>query len=153
MRITIAAIGKLKRNPLSSPFEEYANRLRWPLDVLEIDPSRAGSAAARRDEEGMKLERLLPQDATLVALDARGKDLSSEAFAAIIERWQVDGRSRAAFVIGGPDGLAEVLRQRADLVIAFGRATWPHLLVRVMLAEQLFRTESILSNHPYHRGS
>lgn len=152
MRITIAAVGRLKRGALESVFRDYIDRLKWDVSVHEINAAKSPDRSTRRQLEKTNLERLIPDKTMLVALDAKGEDLSSEALAGRIERWQVEGQSHATFVIGGPDGLATPLVARADLVLAFGRATWPHLLVRVMLAEQLFRAASIQVGHPYHRG-
>lgn len=153
MKITIAAVGRLKRSALEGVFNDYITRLRWTVSVHEIEAAKAPGADARREKEEGKLERLIPEGSMLVALDAGGKDLSSEALADLMERWQLERHPHATFVIGGPDGLAAGLVDRADLVLAFGRATWPHLLVRVMLAEQLYRAASIRAGHPYHRGN
>lgn len=95
---------------------------------------------------------LLPDKATIIALDERGKNLDSRAFAGQLGRWRDDAVSAAVFLIGGPDGLSPDLRRKAALTIAFGAATWPHQMVRVMLLEQLYRAATILSGHPYHRA-
>lgn len=103
-------------------------------------------------EEGALLAAAIPVGATVIALDERGRDLASTAFAERIGKWIDDGVADLAFVIGGADGLLPALRERAALTLCFGKLTWPHLLVRIMLAEQLYRAHTILTGHPYHRG-
>ena len=121
------------------------------FDVIELTESRAGSSASRKADEAKALRAALP-DGIVVALDERGKAIGSEAFAHQIGRWRDDGRSAASFIIGGADGLDPAFVAAADLVLSFSPLTWPHQLVRIMLAEQLYRTTTILSGHPYHRG-
>jgi len=152
MKVTIVAVGKLKRSPLQQAFDDYTTRLSWPVTVHEIAPAKGPTAAKRREMEAAKLSQHITNASVIVALDKDGRDLTSEALAAKIGDWQLSGRADVAFVIGGPDGLEDGVRRRADLVLSFGQATWPHLLVRVMLAEQLYRAASILAGHPYHRG-
>lgn len=121
------------------------------FDVIELTESRAGSSASRKADEAKALRAALP-DGIVVALDERGKAIGSEAFAHQIGRWRDDGRPAASFIIGGADGLDPAFVAAADLVLSFSPLTWPHQLVRIMLAEQLYRTTTILSGHPYHRG-
>ena len=111
---------------------------------------RAGSAASRKADEAKALRSALP-DGIIVALDEHGRTMASEPFASQLARWRDDGRPAASFVIGGADGLDRNLVARADLVLSFSPLTWPHQLVRIMLAEQLYRATTILSGHPYHR--
>lgn len=106
----------------------------------------------RRAREGEALLAAIPGGARIVALDERGRSESSEALANRLGRWRDDGVRTAGFIIGGADGLDESVRKKADLVLSFGALTWPHMLVRAMLAEQLYRAQSILAGHPYHRG-
>ena len=120
------------------------------FDVIELTESRAGSSASRKADEAKALRAALP-DGIVVALDERGKAIGSEAFANQIGRWRDDGRPAASFIIGGADGLDPAFVAAADLVLSFSPLTWPHQLVRIMLAEQLYRTTTILSGHPYHR--
>lgn len=122
------------------------------FDVVELTESRAARTDARRDEEAVALGAHIPAGAALVVLDERGGAISSEAFAARVEKFRDGGRPALAVAIGGPDGHGEALRARADLVLAFGPMTWPHQLVRIMVAEQLYRAVTLLSGHPYHRG-
>ena len=159
MRIAIAAVGRMKSGPereLVSRYLDRATASGKPLaltgfDVSELTESRAGSAPARKSEEAKALRATLPEG-IVVCLDERGKSISSEAFANQVSRWRDDGRPAASFVIGGADGLDPEFTRNADLVLSFSPMVWPHQLVRIMLAEQLYRTTTILSGHPYHRG-
>ncbi|OAM79633.1 23S rRNA (pseudouridine(1915)-N(3))-methyltransferase RlmH [Devosia elaeis] len=159
MRISIAAIGRMKTGPERELVARYLERAQGagkPLaltgfDVFELSESRAGSAAARKTEEAKAIRAALP-DGLVVALDERGKSLASEAFANQLARWRDDGRAAIGFVIGGADGIDPDLVRAADLTLSFSPMVWPHQLVRIMLAEQLYRATTILSGHPYHRG-
>jgi 23S rRNA (pseudouridine1915-N3)-methyltransferase len=151
MRVTIAAVGRDRNGPTRDLFEEYCRRCPWPIRLREIAPRTTGPPERRRAEEAQRLSSALPQDAALIVLDESGRALTSRAFAAKIAAWQAQGRGELAFLVGGPDGLDPDLIARADLVLALGRMTWPHRLVRVLLAEQLYRAATILAGHPYHR--
>jgi len=159
MRLVVAAIGRLK-GPESELCERYRKRAAQTgralglrdVEIVEIRESRAAEADKRKLEESIALANVLPPGAAKVLLDPQGENLGSEALAARIGEWRTDNRAAAVFIIGGPDGLAETLSGQADLRLAFGAATWPHQLVRVMLLEQLYRTTTILSGHPYHRA-
>ena len=154
MRISIVAVGRLKDGPLADLFAEYAKRLRAgriDLAMIEVEERRRLGGPELMAREAALLTGAIPRGATLVALDGRGKSLSSEEFAAQLGRWR-DGAAAPAFLIGGADGLDPGLRDRTDMVLSLGKMTWPHMLARVMLAEQLFRAHSILSGHPYHRA-
>jgi 23S rRNA (pseudouridine1915-N3)-methyltransferase len=120
--------------------------------VFEAPESRARGADERKREEARKVEALAAPGTLLVLLDERGKNLSSEDFAAKLAAWRDGGQKSMLVAIGGPDGHDPALRQGAELVVSFGAATWPHQIVRVMLAEQLYRAATILSGHPYHRA-
>ena len=159
MRVTIAAVGRMKAGPERDMVARYLDRAVGggkPLaltgfEVIEQTESRASSAASRKADEAKVLRAALP-DGIVVALDERGKSMGSEPFAQQIGRWRDDGRPAASFVIGGADGLDPDFVARADLVLSFSPLTWPHQLVRIMLAEQLYRATTILAGHPYHRG-
>ena len=159
MRMTIAAVGRMKSGPERDLVARYLERAAGggkPLaltgfEVIELTESRAGSAASRKADEAKGLRAALPEG-IVVALDERGKGIGSEAFAQQIGRWRDDGRPAISFVIGGADGLDPDFVKSADLVLSFSPMVWPHQLVRIMLAEQLYRTTTILSGHPYHRG-
>jgi 23S rRNA (pseudouridine1915-N3)-methyltransferase len=158
MRIHIAAIGRMKQGPeraLAARYLDRAGQSGKPLalsgfEVTELPESRASSGPARKAEEAKALRATLP-DGVVVALDEHGKSLNSDIFARQIARWRDDGRPAVSFVIGGADGLDPALVAGADLALSFSPLTWPHQLVRIMLAEQLYRATTILSGHPYHR--
>lgn len=159
MLISVAAIGKLKAGPERELCDRYVKRATaagkaqgLTLATREFPESRAAGTTRRRDEEAAALLATLPAGAPLVALDERGTTLDSETFAAAIARWRDGGRPAVVFAIGGPDGHGAAVIEAAPLRLAFGAMTWPHQLVRVMLAEQLYRAVTILSGHPYHRA-
>lgn len=138
MLLHIVARGKIGRSPEAELTDRYLKRLTWPSRLTEL-PDRGGA---------------LPPPATpmvTVLLDERGKALASSELAARLERWRDEGRRECRFLIGAADGHSEAERAKADLLLSFGPATWPHLLVRAMLAEQLYRATSWLAGHPYHR--
>jgi 23S rRNA (pseudouridine1915-N3)-methyltransferase len=151
LRLTLIAVGRCKPGPPRDLFEEYRGRLTWKLDLKEVEARQAASSAELKRLEADKLLAAVPKGALLVALDERGESLDSGTFAARLGAWRDQGRTDLAFVIGGADGLDEEVRRRADLLLNFGRLTWPHMLVRGMLAEQLYRAQQILAGHPYHR--
>jgi 23S rRNA (pseudouridine1915-N3)-methyltransferase len=150
MRMTIAAVGRDRSGPARDLYDEYCRRCSWPIRLIEIAPRPAISLERRLADEGVRLAAAIARDAAVIALDERGRLLSSRSFATRIAAWQ-QRRGDLAFLIGGPDGLADDLIERAELVLALGRMTWPHRLVRVLLAEQLYRASTILAGHPYHR--
>ncbi|KKB11088.1 50S rRNA methyltransferase [Devosia geojensis] len=159
MRISIAAVGRMKAGPERELVARYLERAAGggkPLaltgfEVSETTESRAAAAAARKAEEARALSALLPEGVR-VALDERGRSMGSAAFAERIARWRDDGRPAVSFIIGGADGLDPEFVAEADLVLSFSPLTWPHQMVRIMLAEQLYRATTILAGHPYHRG-
>ena len=146
----LIAIGKIGRGPDAELFAEYAQRLRPGLDVREI-AAATGSPVEIRKREGEALLDALGVRDVPVALDMGGSAIDSEGFAALLQGWVQSGK-RPAFIIGGAEGLAEAVTARAAFVLSLGAMTWPHMLVRVMLAEQLFRAQCIASGHPYHRA-
>ncbi|HVZ54938.1 MAG TPA: 23S rRNA (pseudouridine(1915)-N(3))-methyltransferase RlmH [Pseudolabrys sp.] len=160
MRIIVAAVGRLKQGPETELAERYRKRAGQTgrslglrdVEVIEIRESRADEPAKRMLEESIALANVIPQGAAVVLLDSRGDNLDSAGLAAQLSQWRAGDRPAAVFVIGGADGLAESLRDRATLRLAFGTATWPHQLVRIMLLEQLYRATTILTGHPYHRA-
>lgn len=138
MLLHIVARGRIGRGPEAELVDRYAKRIAWPLKLTEL-PDQGGKLPPR-DADGVT-----------VALDERGEQLTSIELAKRLEKWRDAGRRECRFVLGAADGHDEAERGSADLLLAFGRATWPHLLARAMLMEQLFRATSILANHPYHR--
>lgn len=151
MRILICAIGRARVGPARELFEHYTRLLRWPVELKELEERRKPPPDQLRAREGALLLAATPPDAAVVALDERGTALSSRALAARIGQWRDDGRGCIAFLIGGAEGLDKAVRARADLVLSFGKLTWPHMLARGMLAEQIYRSQQILAGHPYHR--
>jgi 23S rRNA (pseudouridine1915-N3)-methyltransferase len=155
MRLHLCAVGRLRAGPERAMVDDYLQRFDrtgrplglGPVTEHEVEDKRGGGTAA----EGALLARAIPEGAALCVLDERGKTLSSPELASTLAMWRDDGRQDAAFVIGGADGLDPTLRARADLVLSFGLMVWPHMLVRVMLSEQLYRAATILAGSPYHR--
>ncbi len=159
MKLIVAAIGKMKQGPETELAGRYLMRaqkagraagLRGP-DVVELPESSAKIAHERKLDESTRLLAALPGDAHILALDETGKSLTSRQLATTVSRCADQRVPVLAFVIGGPDGHGKPLLQRAAGTLAFGAATWPHQLVRVMLAEQIYRSVTIMLNHPYHR--
>ena len=156
MRLHICAVGRLRAGPELALIDDYLKRFDrtgralslGPVSVHEVEDRKGGGMEAEADLLG----RAAPSGAFLVVLDERGRQMSSPDFAGLIARTRDEGRQDMAFVIGGADGIAPGLRDRADLPLSFGPMVWPHMLVRVMLAEQLYRAASILAGAPYHRA-
>lgn len=139
MKLHVIARGKIGRSPEAELVARYARRITWPFAMTEL-PDTGGTAPPA-----------LPQSRTIL-LDERGRQLSSEDLAGLLGRWRDEGMREVRFLIGAADGHGEEAREKADLLLAFGTATWPHLLARAMLVEQLYRATSILAGHPYHRA-
>ncbi len=151
MDVIIAAIGRQKPSPELDLLTKYVRQTRWNVIVREFEDKKAASTAERMKKEGELLLSAVPAGAVVVVLDERGKMLSSPEFARKMGRWQDDGAPAVAFLIGGADGHSPEVREKADLLLAFGTMTWPHMLARAMLAEQIYRAKTILDGHPYHR--
>ena len=151
VRLWIAAVGRAGRAASSDVYEDYARRLTWPLELREVELRPAPPPQKRKIREAEKLLAAAPTGAVLVALYEKGKTLSSRDFALKLGAWRDDGVADIAFLIGGADGLDPSVKEKAALVLSLGPMTWPHLLVRGMLAEQFYRAQSILTGHPYHR--
>jgi len=155
MRIHSCAVGRLRAGPERELIDDYLTRFDrtgrahglGPATVHEVEDRKGGGMTA----EAALLNRAIPDGAVIVALDERGKLMTSPQFADTLARFRDDGRSDLALLIGGADGIDPTLRARADLALSFGKMVWPHMLVRVMLSEQLYRAVSILAGAPYHR--
>ncbi|GBR53991.1 hypothetical protein AA106555_1515 [Neokomagataea thailandica NBRC 106555] len=147
----LVAVGKLKAGPELALFERYAARLRPALLVQEV-PAARGSVIEQKRREAELLLAACPDNAFVVVLDEGGRLFDSPSFSKALTSWQESGRP-IHFVIGGAEGLERSVLERADAVMSFGAMTWPHMLVRIMLAEQVFRAQAIATNHPYHKTS
>ena len=155
MRVHICAVGRLRKGPERDLYDDYLTRFDrtgralalGPAQLIEVEDKKGGGMPA----EAALLERAIPTGSLICMMDERGKVQSSPEFADMLGQWRDQGRQDVAFVIGGADGIDPNLRDRADAALSFGKMVWPHMLVRVMLAEQLYRAASILSNGPYHR--
>ena len=155
MHVTLCVVGRLRAGPERDLIDDYLTRFDrtgralglGPIDVREVEDRKGGGMTA----EAVLLEKALPAGAAVIALDERGKIKTSPDFSQDLAKWRDDGRSDLAFIIGGAAGIDPALRAKCDASLSFGKMVWPHMLVRVMLAEQLYRAASILSGAPYHR--
>jgi 23S rRNA (pseudouridine1915-N3)-methyltransferase len=150
--ITVIAVGRLKSGPLKDLCEEYRRRIPLALEIREVEERRPLSGAERKAREGRLILKELPKGAFAVALDERGKTCDSAGFARQLATWRRQSGDNLAFLIGGADGLAPAVLETAAARIALGTMTWPHLLARAMLLEQIYRAHTILTGHPYHRA-
>ncbi len=145
MKITLGVIGKCKpTSPEGEIIKRYQERLKWQLTIKEKDN-------ATQEEEAKFLQSCIAPSAKVVVLDERGKNMTSPELASILESWMTAGTSEICFLIGGADGHLEETRQKADLILSFGKLTLPHILMRAVLCEQIYRAETIINHHPYHR--
>lgn len=151
MKITLFAVGRMKRGPFADLVSIYTQRSEWPIAIKEVEGKPGLSGPSLIADEGDKLLASMPDGVMLIGLDEKGDQLSSSEFAKLLESLQINGHSHIGFVIGGADGLSDGVRARAHKLISFGRCTWPHMMVRPMLCEQLYRAQQILKGHPYHR--
>jgi len=148
MKIRIIAVGKLKNSPLLDLCDEYVKRMKWSVSVKEIDAPKGSTSA----QEAPLILKALGTAAFIIALDERGETYTSPDFAQKISKWgQAAPGNEITFLIGGADGFDNAVREKAKFLMSFGKQTWPHMLVRVMLLEQVYRAQQILAGHPYHR--
>ena len=158
MKLRVLAVGRARTGPEAALIAEYQKRLHWPLAIEEVEEKRPLSGAELKAREGALLQSAIDRAAAksggrplLVALDEHGKTLGSRDFAARLKAWEEQGAPEILFLLGGADGLAPELRAQANFVLSLGQMTWPHLLARAMLVEQIYRAQQILAGHPYHR--
>ena len=152
MHIIIAAIGKLKKKtPEYELMASYLNRSQWSVEIKEYEEKKALTKEALKNAEADLLLSGIPDKAKIVVLDEHGSTLTSREFAGKLRNWQVNGASTIAFLIGGADCHGKKAKESADLILSFGRMTLPHFLMRVVLSEQIYRAQTILNGHPYHR--
>jgi len=150
IQIDIIAIGRLRKGLFFDLCEDYKKRIHWNLNVIELE-SRYSDPKMAQEEEERKILSRIENTAFVCVLDERGNGLRSMDFAKTIETLQNTGETHIQFIIGGADGLSDETRGRANLLLSFGQQTWPHMLARVMLLEQVYRAQQILKGHPYHR--
>ena len=151
MKILIASIGILKKSPEKDLMNSYLKRFEGSIQIKEMDVKKKLPPSVLKKQEGTLLMSCVPPGAYLVALDEKGKEFSSNELAEYLRILQVQGHSQIIFAIGGANGLAQDVKARANLTLSLGRLTWPHLLARIMLVEQLYRGQQIIKGHPYHR--
>ncbi len=151
MRLRVVAVGRWKAGPERSLYEHFARRITWRLELKEVEEKKKLPPPTLMRREGELLLAQVPKGAVVVALDGRGKAMTSAAFAKRLGAWRDDGIGDVVFVIGGAHGLDPAVLRKAALVLGLGPMTWPHLMVRAMLAEQIYRAQTILAGHPYHR--
>jgi 23S rRNA (pseudouridine1915-N3)-methyltransferase len=153
LHLTIIAVGKKGAGPLADLQHLYSERITWPLTIREVEEKRPSPTAAERiQREGNLLLQAIPKGAIVVAVDGRGTEISSEEFAQRLGKWRDTSVAEVIFLIGGADGLADNVRAKANYVMSLGAMTWPHLLARGMLLEQIYRAQTILAGHPYPRA-
>lgn len=150
LKIDVIAVGRLRKGGTFDLCQEYMKRVKWSLSVYEIESKYKDAANVQGDEE-RKISEHIKENAFVIVLDERGAGLRSLDFADTLQNLQNSGESHLQFIIGGADGLTDKIRARANLLLSFGQQTWPHMLARVMLLEQLYRAQQILAGHPYHR--
>lgn len=148
MRIKLISVGAVKKNsPWYTLFHDYFKRMQWSVDALEIDSRKIST----QDRQAKAILDAIPDGHTVFALDERGKTFSSNEFTKKLKAISHDFSPDLCFIIGGADGLTDEVRKKADFLMSFGKQTWPHQMVRVMLIEQIYRAQQILAGHPYHR--
>lgn len=148
MKIKIIAVGRQKASPTRDLCDEYLKRLKWPVTLKEVDSPKGATS----QQEAPLIDKHLDKPAFIVALDERGHTLTSPEFSDKLANWQTQAPgNEIVFLIGGADGFAPEIRKKAHFLMSFGKQTWPHMLVRVMLLEQIYRAQQIAAGHPYHR--
>ena len=148
--IDLIAVGRMKDEAMASLSDDYYKRIRWRLKLYEIT-SRKDDAKKRYDEDMQKILAKLDDQAFIVVLDERGNGLKSLDFANTLQKLRDTGENKVQFIIGGADGLCDAVRNHASFLLSFGQQTWPHMLARIMLLEQIYRAQTIIDGHPYHK--
>ena len=151
MNIKILSVGLFKNSEYKSIFFDYISKLSWKVELKELKPSKHKNPLIRAEKDSNNLLKNVTKNEIIISLDKSGRNLSTENLNQLIAEYRLDNRS-IAFLIGGPDGISIECLEKSNLIISFGKMTWPHLLARLMLAEQLYRVSSIISKHPYHRN-
>ncbi|MEE2999917.1 MAG: 23S rRNA (pseudouridine(1915)-N(3))-methyltransferase RlmH [Pseudomonadota bacterium] len=151
MKFTILTVGRIKKGPEKNLCDLYLKRIKWSVLIEEVEEKRSLPINQMKTKESELLLKKLPEDCFLVALDQSGQEFSSKEFSEQILKWQSQYVKQLVILIGGSNGFNSNVLEQADLKIAFGRMTWPHMFTRIMLLEQLYRAQSILDGHPYHK--
>lgn len=151
MDLILIAVGRARRGPEKELYEHFAQRIRPKIELREVEEKRPLPAQELAEREAELILSAVPSGSKLIALDERGKDLNSVAFSRCLDDWKLEGIKSVAVVIGGANGLSQRVRAKADLTLCLGKMTWPHMMVRAMIAEQLYRAQQISVGHPYHR--
>ncbi|MFP4098558.1 MAG: 23S rRNA (pseudouridine(1915)-N(3))-methyltransferase RlmH [Alphaproteobacteria bacterium] len=149
-KIDVICISHIKNNAFSPLIDMYQKRIRWPVNIIALESKLKNPKKCQKDE-AQKIIKHLENQAVIIALDERGKNVSSLKFAQQVQNYSREGHNHLQFIIGGADGLLDEVKDKADILLSFGAQTWPHALARVMLLEQIYRAQQILSGHPYHR--
>lgn len=149
-KIDVICISHIKNDAFADLINLYSKRIQWPLNIIELQ-SKHNDPRKCQNDEAEKIIKHIHSQAVVIALDEKGKSFSSIDFSKKLEQFSHDGLSHIQFIIGGADGLTKDVRQKANLLLSFGVQTWPHALARVMLLEQIYRSQQILAGHPYHR--
>lgn len=149
-KIDVIAVGKNKKGPWFDLQQDYSSRLRWPTQIFEVESKHTDAKSAQEHEQKLITEKL-DENSYKIVLDERGKELRSIDFAAMLQKIRDNGHEKISFLIGGADGFIPATRDKADFLLSFGAPTWPHIMVRVMLLEQIYRAQQIIAGHPYHR--
>ncbi|VAV94665.1 23S rRNA (pseudouridine(1915)-N(3))-methyltransferase [hydrothermal vent metagenome] len=151
MQITVLSVGRLKKGPEKQQIDTYLKRCPWPVSVIEVEERRPIRGPERMAREADLILKALPDGGHVIALDERGRTMTSEDFAHMIRDRRDQGLSHLTFLIGGADGYDPKVKARADMLLSLGAMTWPHMMARALLCEQLYRASCILSGHPYHK--
>tara|TARA_R110001592_G_scaffold16881_8_gene71549 strand:+ start:18790 stop:19248 length:459 start_codon:yes stop_codon:yes gene_type:complete len=150
LKIDVICIAHIKNNAFADLIAMYEKRINWPLNIIDLESKHTNPQKCQNDEAD-KIMKHINNQSVVIALDEKGKTYSSIALSKKLEQFAHDGQNHIQFIIGGADGLTQVVRQKCDLIMSFGQQTWPHALARVMLLEQIYRSQQILAGHPYHR--
>ena len=149
-KIDIIVVGKVKKGPWYDLIDDYVTRTKWDVHVIEVESKFTDSKAQQSHEQRLILEKL-DEDSFIIVMDERGDGLRSLDFAQTIQKIQTTGADKITFLIGGAEGFTDDVRNKANMMLSFGQQTWPHVMVRVMLLEQVYRAQQIIAGHPYHR--
>jgi|TARA_Y100000814_G_scaffold248419_1_gene194382 23S rRNA (pseudouridine1915-N3)-methyltransferase len=151
MNIIIIAVGRIRSGPEKTLIENYSRRIKWPIEFREVEEKKKLKGLELKKRQGDLLLNQCPPESKIIVLDQCGKNLPSTELANVFKNWQGNRVKEVCMLIGGADGVDQDLRKKADLLLSFGQLTWPHMLARVMLTEQIYRSQQIINGHPYHR--